>query len=174
VDLVLLHAPCRYKHRLDGARRDAALWAGMQTVLAQNLTRSVGVSNYNSDDLKAIASVGVAPAVNQCRMNLASHDDATIAYCKANGIAYEAYDVMKGCPFSDPTVTSIADSHGVSAAQVCLRWTLEKDCIMATGTGSDPGKAGTYAKEDLDIYGFALSAEEVAQLDGLAVAAARK
>jgi len=140
----------------------------MQTVLAANLTRSIGVSNYDTKDLTAIASVGVKPAVNQCRMTIKSHDDATIAYCKANGIVYEGYDVMKGCPFTDSTVTTIATAHNVSAAQVCLRWMLEKEVIMATGTGADPQTAAQYAKEDLDIYDFKLSAEEIAQLDNLA------
>ena len=239
VDLVLLHAPCKFKHPFDGAKRDLALWSGMQTVLAANLTRSIGVSNYDTKDLTAIASVGVKPAVNQCvrplphpsilathassqpvrvatasplypchscqqstsacdhclaplslprlppssprlihlrfssrigrcRMTIKSHDDATIAYCKANGIVYEGYDVMKGCPFTDSTVTTIATAHNVSAAQVCLRWMLEKEVIMATGTGADPQTAAQYAKEDLDIYDFKLSAEEIAQLDNLA------
>ena len=53
--------------------------------------------------------------------------------------------------------------------QVCLRWMLEKDCVMATGTGSDPATVGTYAKEDLDIYSFNLTASEVAKLDALGV-----
>ena len=41
---------------------------------------------------------------------------------------------------------------------------------MATGTGKDPVKTANYAKEDLDIYSFSLSASEVAQLDKLGAA----
>lgn len=165
VDLILLHAPCRYKHPFDGARRDKALWTGMQELLAHNLSRSIGVSNYVSKDLEAIAGIGVTPAVNQCRMNLQNHDDATIAYCHAHGVVYEGYDVMKGCPFTDAAVTAVAATHNVSAAQVCLRWMLEKQVIMATGTGDDATKAKSYAEEDLDIYSFSLTTEEVAKLD---------
>lgn len=44
---------------------------------------------------------------------------------------------------------------------------LEKEVIMATGTGADAVKAATYAAEDLDIYGFALTADEIDQLGKL-------
>ena len=44
---------------------------------------------------------------------------------------------------------------------------LEKQVIMATGTGATPGHVAKYAAEDLDIYGFGLTAEEVASLDSL-------
>jgi diketogulonate reductase-like aldo/keto reductase len=74
---------------------------------------------------------------------------------------------MKNCPFTDATVGKIATAHSVSTAQVCLRWILDKGCVMAVGTGSDAAKAAKYAKEDLDIFGFALTADEIASLDKL-------
>ena len=80
---------------------------------------------------------------------------------------YEAWSPMKKCPFTDATVTKIATAHNVSTAQVCLRWILDKGCVMAVGTGSDATKAAAYAKEDLDLYGFTLSDDEVASLDKL-------
>ena len=74
---------------------------------------------------------------------------------------------MKGCPFTNPAVTKIATAHQKSAAQICLRWVLERGCILATGTGSDATKAAAYAKENLDIYDFSLSADEVKTLNNL-------
>ena len=56
----------------------------------------------------------------------------------------------------------------VSAAQVCLRWILERGCTIAVGTGSDPAKAASYAKENLGLWGFALSAAEVTSINALA------
>jgi diketogulonate reductase-like aldo/keto reductase len=41
-------------------------------------------------------------------MGVAQHDDATIAYCQAHNITYEAYGAMKGCNFTDPTILEIA------------------------------------------------------------------
>ena len=65
------------------------------------------------------------------------------------------------CPFSNPSVTKIATAHKVSTAQVCLRWILDRGCTIAVGTGSDASKATEYAKENLDLFGFALTPAEL-------------
>ena len=70
-----------------------------------------------------------------------AHDDATIAYCRKHKITYEAWRVLGGCPFDDERVTSIAGVHGVTTAQVCLRWVLQRGAIVAAGTGADAEKA---------------------------------
>jgi len=137
VDLLLLHAPCRFRWNSKAA--NAALWKGMAQALAMNLTRAIGVSNYNSQEIEALPAP--VPAVNQCQMGVKKHDDATISYCQKKGILYEAYFVMHNCPFTDKRITSIAAAHNVSASQVCQRYTLDKGVAMAVGTGSDPEKS---------------------------------
>ena len=62
-------------------------------------------------------------------------------------------------------VGAIASGHGVSVAQVCLRWVLQHGAVMAVGTGANASKVAGYAEEDLDLYGFALSDSEMALLD---------
>lgn len=172
VDLVLLHAPCQLFRKGKVANATAsnnALWQGLKTALDQNLTRAIGVSNYNSDVLGVL--VGPVPSVNQCEMSIngsfgqAGHDDKTIAYCQQKGIVYESYGAMKGCPFSDKKTMDIAASYKKSVAQVCLRWVLDRGAIIASGTGSDPATAPEYAKENLDIFDFSLKKEEIAYLN---------
>jgi len=168
VDLVLIHRPCQPANSSRGAASDPqasnnALWLGATEVLAMNLTRAIGVSNYKEDDLRALREP--KPSVNQCSMSLQSWDSETINFCLENQIQYESFHGMKGCPFDNKDLISIAAAHKVSAAQVCLRWVLEKGCMIASGTGADPTKAAAYAKENLDIYGFQLTPEEMATLD---------
>ena len=93
-----------------------ALWKGLQMAKAQGLVRSIGVSNYFPGELAALE--GEKPAINQCEMSVQGYDNATIAYCQANGIVYQSYGAMRGCPFSDPEVAAIAKTHSVSTAQV--------------------------------------------------------
>lgn len=81
--------------------------------------------------------------------------------------ADEAFYAMKGCDFSSSVIKGIASSHQVSVAQVCLRWVLQRGCVMAVGTGSDAKKAAEYAKEDLDLYGFELTAADMKTLNAL-------
>ena len=69
--------------------------------------------------------------------------------------------------FSSPVIKRIAGAHSVSVAQVCLRWVLQRGCVMAVGTGSDAEKAAEYAKEDLNLYGFELTATEMKTLNAM-------
>jgi len=165
VDLVLVHRPCQSKQTHDIKGSNQALWDGMLEVLKQNLTRAIGISNYEPADIEALDFRGVVPAVNQFSWSLQGRNDKQVAYCLEKGILPESYHTMKGCPFDNDTVKKIAAAHSVSAAQVCLRYILEKGGAIAAGTGSDSAKAPVYAKENLDIYGFSLTADEVSALD---------
>jgi diketogulonate reductase-like aldo/keto reductase len=131
LDLVLLHRPCQQAGlkcfsppvlkpfngsachgppafpaitNPDGANN--ALWQGLEQAQKEGLVRSIGVSNYNAAELAALK--GTVPAVNQCELSIQGYDNATIDYCKSKGIQYEGYSGMKGCPFSDPKLVSIA------------------------------------------------------------------
>ena len=85
VDLVLHHFPCKTD------AENAAVWAGLVQARDMGLTRAVGVSNYVTKDLQALMSTSSeVPALNQCRMAVGSHDDDTIAFCKAHNITYES------------------------------------------------------------------------------------
>lgn len=161
VDLVLLHAPCPTD------KANSALWQGLEQALAAGLTRAIGVSNYNSTNL-ANLKFNVKPALNQCRMGVEYHDEATIGYCQKNGISYESYDALKDCPVNDNRVKTIAAAHSKTAYQICLRWVLERGCLVAAGTGNDPKTVDQYAKENLDIYDWKLTADEIATLNKIA------
>merc|ERR1712039_385640 len=161
-----LHAPCGIRHPgPHDIAANAALWKGMTEVLAMNLTRAIGVSNYQSTHLKALPSP--KPVVNQCQMGVKKHDDETITYCQEKGILYEAYFVMHNCPFTDSRLTSIAKAHNASASQVCQRYVLDKGVAMAVGTGSDPVKSAKEAPENLDVFNFHLTDEEFKTVDSI-------
>eukprot|EP01065_Artemidia_motanka_P019317 TRINITY_DN2291_c3_g1_i1.p1 TRINITY_DN2291_c3_g1~~TRINITY_DN2291_c3_g1_i1.p1 ORF type:complete len:289 (+),score=113.83 TRINITY_DN2291_c3_g1_i1:60-869(+) len=158
VDLVLLHMPINVENE----------WKGLEKALSMNLTRSIGISNFKVSQIEKLMKYAtVKPAVNQCSMGVKNHDDATIKYCQDNGITYEAWGTMKGCDFSNPTITSIAANHGKSAAQVCLRYILDRGCVAAVGTGSNTSTVGAYTQEDLDVFDFKLTADEVSKLSAL-------
>jgi len=149
VDLVLLHAPCR------SDSTNAKLWRGLESALAQNLTRAIGVSNFALPRLRALLSVAtVKPSVNQCQMSMANQEDEMLQFCAEQGIVFEAYAAMRGCPFHDAQVQGIASAHNVSVSQVCLRWVLQKGAMMAVGLGENATRMSSYAREDLDLYGL--------------------
>lgn len=63
---------------------------------------------------------------------------------------------------TDETITAIADAHGVSAAQVILRWDLQRGVVVIPGS-SNPD----HIRENLDLFGFELNPEEMEQIAAL-------
>ena len=168
LDLVLIHHPATDAENI-------ALWKGMEQAVKMNLTRTIGLSNFNQAQIEALLKgATIRPVVNQCDLSVGGQDsqcgprDAAIAYNIAQNISYEAWSPMKHCPFSDPTLAKIAASHKTSVAQVCLRWILDRGCTIAVGTGSDKTKVMEYTKENLDLFSFALTAAEVKTNDAMA------
>ena len=135
VDLTLVHSPC---DRASGKSSplDLKAWKGMMEAVSKGWTRAIGVDDYTAAQIEGLTNAGLTkPAVNMCSMSMKRHDDATIAYCQANGITYNAFGVMKGCEFSHPTVVGLAKKYQTSTAQICAVWTRQRGCTMSLGTG---------------------------------------
>jgi len=168
-DLLLLHEPCDSAHGTPQPA-DQAAWGALQQARQQGWVRAIGLDKFNKAQLEALT--GATPAVLMAPMSLSAHDDAMIAYCAARGITYNAYGVMAGCKFSDPTVLALAARYSASASQVCGAWTRQRGCTMALGFGTDEATAAAYIREDLDIFRFNMTDAEVAALDALASSSA--
>ena len=154
----------------DPAASDNALWQGLVQAKKLGLARAIGVSNFNAAQLQRLD--GPAPSVNQIPLSVMpfwgnehAHDDATLSFCAAHKITPQSYGSLRGCPFSDPRLTAIARAHSVHASQVCMRWVLQRGAVVAAGTGSNTTTAPQYARENLNVFGFALSAAEMHTLN---------
>lgn len=179
VDLLLLHEPCiDQAHTLAGFQQLTKLVAPPNTShlvgsAASWKARAVGVSNWDLDTLQAWEKAyphSQTPSVNQCRFSVKSHgssskgrSDATLKWCKDHSIQYEAYSPLGGSDgvdvLGDSDVNAIAKAHGVSAAQVALRWIAQQGSMFVTA-----GSNSSYIAEDLDIFSFSLTASEMARL----------
>lgn len=154
IDLVLQHFPC------GSAAENQAVWKGLIEAKNQGLVRAVGVSHYSVAELESIVSLNIgSPAVNQCNLYVGLHDDATITYCKSKNITYEAYGALRDVDLTGAVITKIATSHGVSTAQVALRWVTQYEggCPVAVS----PGENEQYAEEDLGLGAFTLTDKDM-------------
>jgi 2,5-diketo-D-gluconate reductase A len=157
VDLWLVHWPPRMQ-------ASPGVWREFLAVRDEGLATAVGVSNYSLAQIdQLIATTGEAPAVNQIHWNPRRHDAAVLAGHRERGVAVEGYSPLKDTNLGDPVLAGIAAAHGVTAAQVVLRWHLEHE-ITVIPKSSDPARIAA----NLDVLGFSLDAEEVARIDGLA------
>ncbi|MBO0774955.1 MAG: aldo/keto reductase, partial [Actinobacteria bacterium] len=156
VDLWLVHWP-------PPARKLCDVWREFLALRDEGRVRAVGVSNYSLDQIdRLIRSTGQPPAVNQIPWSPARYDAALLAAHRERGIVVEGYSPLKGSDLASPVLAAIAGEHGVTAAQVVLRWHLEHG-IVTIPKSADPGRLAA----NIDLFGFSLTPDEVAQVDGL-------
>jgi diketogulonate reductase-like aldo/keto reductase len=156
VDLWLIHWPPS-----GGARPD--VWAALRKLQAEGLAREVGVSNYSVRQIDELQrATGRLPAVNQIEWSPALFEREVLDAHESRGVQLEGYSPLRSTSLRDPHLVRIADGHGVTPAQVVLRWHVEHG-IVAIPKSSNAERLA----ENADLFGFALSPSEVAELDGL-------
>jgi len=157
VDLWLIHWP-------PNGRASAGVWEDLLAARADGLATSVGVSNYDLDQIdELVKATGELPAVNQIPWYPSRHDPALLAGHRERGVVVEGYSPLKGSNLRDPVLTAIATAHGVTVAQVILRWHLEHQIVIIPKSVSPDRMA-----VNLDLFGFALTPDEVDRIDALA------
>jgi diketogulonate reductase-like aldo/keto reductase len=152
VDLYLIHWPV--------AGKTLECWKVLEEIYESGRARAIGVCNCverHLDELRRNSKI--EPAVNQieCHPHLSLQPLA--AYCEKHGIAVEAWSPLGGTGgklLNDPVLKKIAEKHGKSAAQIILRWDLQRGLItLPKSTHQARIIANT------DIYKFELSADEM-------------
>jgi diketogulonate reductase-like aldo/keto reductase len=156
VDLWLIHWPPRAAARV-------ATWKELLAVRDEGLARAVGVSNYSLRQLDELTEAsGETPEVNQIRWSPVLYDAAQEAGHRERGVVLEGYSPFKSSNLRDPVLAEIASAHGVSPAQVVLRWHLDHG-IVAIPKSSRRERI----ESNFDLFGFSLSDEELRRVDGL-------
>lgn len=156
VDLCLVHWPTY------GAS-SPRIWEQLLAVAAEGMVRDVGVSNYSFAQVdELIRSTGMAPAVNQVEWGTLLFNSEVVSGHRARGVILEGHSPFRASTLGDPTLAQIAESHGVTPVQVVVRWHLEHDVVTIPKSGT-PERI----RQNLDVFGFSLSTDEVRQIDAL-------
>lgn len=157
-DLFLIHWP------LPTVRDYVAAWQAMETALAEGLTRSIGVSNFQQAHLQRLLDeTETVPAVNQIEAHPYLTQDALRAFGESNGIATEAWSpIAQGAVLNDPVIGGIADRLGRSPAQITLRWHLQLGSIVFPKSVTPQRIADNIAPFD-----FELTPEEMSSISAL-------
>jgi diketogulonate reductase-like aldo/keto reductase len=168
IDLLILHQalPSAFDTTLEAYR-------ALETLLAQGKVRAIGVSNFMVEHLTRLLDVAtVVPAVNQIEVHPyfqqrevqalgAEHGILTQAWSPIGGITFYR-DGRHGSTLKDPVIGQIAEAHEKTPAQVMLRWHLQEG-RSAIPKSTKPERIA----ENLDVFGFDLTDDELAAIDGL-------
>src|SRR5439155_26040106 len=124
LDLWLIHWP-------PAGRARPEIWQQFLAARDDRLTREVGVSNYSVGQLdELIAATGEAPAVNQIPWSPSHHDPRLVAAHRDRGVVVEGYSPFRNTNLRDRVLAEIAQAHGVTPAQVVLRWHLQHEIVV--------------------------------------------
>jgi 2,5-diketo-D-gluconate reductase A len=162
VDLWLIHWPPDGRARPD-------VWERFLEAQADGLARAVGVSNYSIEQIdELIRATGQIPAVNQIEWSPPLFDAETFDAHRRRDVQLEGYSPLKTTDLRHKRLVAIADAHGVTPAQVVIRWHLEHE-IVVIPKSANPERIA----QNADVFGFALTPREVAALDDLGSGARR-
>ncbi|XP_061371604.1 NAD(P)H-dependent 6'-deoxychalcone synthase-like [Gastrolobium bilobum] len=170
VDLYLIHWPITVKPgNLEFPYAEESVmsfdlkgvWTAMEECQKLGLTKCIGVSNFSCKKLENLLSFAtIPPSINQVEMNPTWQQKKLREYCQAKGIIITAYSPLgaKGTIWGandvmdNELLKEIAEAHGKSVAQVCLRWLYEQGVTMAVKSYNKERM-----KQNLEIFDWSLT-----------------
>ncbi len=154
VDLMLLHWP---------VGKPAVMWQALEELYSQGLFRAIGVSNFYPNTFPAIVNGGkVMPVVNQCETHVLYQQCKMIDYLQPYNVALEAWSPLAEGGhgiFNENTLTSIGAQYGKTAAQVALKFLVQRGIIAIPKTTHVERM-----RENIDLFDFILSDNDMAAI----------
>jgi diketogulonate reductase-like aldo/keto reductase len=157
LDLYLLHQ----------AMKDYfSAWRAMEDAYREGKLRAIGVSNFYPHILTNFCeTVEIKPAVNQVELHPFFSQEAALETMRYYQVQPEAWAPLGGgryAPFENESLSAIARAHSKSIGQIMLRWNVQRGVVVIPKS--------THRErivENLDIWDFSLSGEEMRQIDAL-------
>lgn len=162
LDLYLIHWPNPHRADSEGTFRQTA--QALAELTKSGLLRAWGVSNFTPDHLRTLLEDGLVPAVNQVQVDPYVAQPDVLAANRDAGVLTVAYSPLGrgGELFSLPEVTGPAGRLGIAPAQVMLRWHVQSGRVAVPKSAD-----ATRQRNNLDVFGFALTDAEMRALDAL-------
>ncbi len=157
LDLYLIHQPMGDYY---GAYR------AMEELYKEGKIRAIGVCNFYPERLTDLClHVNVMPAVNQVECHPFFQQAAAIKNMKEYGVQVEAWGPFAEGQFgifTHPVLTKIGEKYGKSAAQVALRWNVQRGVVVIPKSTHKERM-----EENMDIWNFALDDKDMKDIEKL-------
>ena len=159
IDMMLLHRP---------GSGDVKAYKAMEKYVEKGKIRSLGLSNWYVEELtNFLPQINITPALVQNEIHPYYQEQDVVPFIQEKGIVVQCWYPLGGRGHTsellgDETIKSIAEAHGVSSAQVILRWDLQRGIVVIPGSGNPD-----HIKENLDLFGFELTEDEMEQISVL-------
>ena len=156
VDLYLIHWPEK------GSQLE--IWRALERIQKEGRSRSIGVSNFAPRHLKELLVEGSEhPVVNQIELSPYLQQKTIYSFCREENVHLTGYcPLARGERFADPKLCQLAKETNKSAAQVMIRWALQRGHTVIPKSVSP-----VRIKENANVFDFNLNNEQMKILNGL-------
>ncbi|KPV60812.1 glyoxal reductase [Paenibacillus sp. A3] len=155
IDLYLIHWPGKDKYK--------ETWKALEKLYKDGLVRAIGVSNFKVHHLEDLLQDSeIVPAINQVEFHPLLIQQELRTFCKEHKIQLEAWSPLMQGNLDLPLLSELADKYGKTPAQVILRWDLQHGVVTIPKSIRE-----SRIRENIDVFDFTLSDEDMARLDGL-------
>ncbi|WP_329005734.1 aldo/keto reductase [Kribbella sp. NBC_00709] len=139
-------------------------WRALERIYIDERVRAIGVSNFLPEHLDRLAKeASVVPAVNQIELHPSYQQHELTELCRKQSIAVTSYSPLgQGGDLDHPVLASIASDHGVTPAQVVLRWHLHRGHIVIPKSVN-----AERIRANFELDGFELTDDELASITAL-------
>ncbi|MFB0841532.1 aldo/keto reductase [Paenibacillus oleatilyticus] len=155
IDLYLIHWPGKDKYK--------ETWKALEKLYKDGLVRAIGVSNFKVHHLEDLLQDSeIVPAVNQVEFHPLLIQQELRTFCKEQKIQLEAWSPLMQGNLDLPLLSELAGKYGKTPAQIILRWDLQHGVVTIPKSIRE-----SRIRENIDVFDFTLSDEDMARLDGL-------
>lgn len=164
IDMMIIHSPQPWDEWREADNRYFAenrdVWRALEDAYKAGKIRAIGVSNFLKDDLEMLLSeCEIHPMVNQILLHIGNTDEELIDFCEKNGILVEAYSpIAHGEASKKPEIIKMAEKYGVSAEQLCIRYTMQLGAVSLPKTENP-----AHMRKNANV-GFVISEEDMVTL----------
>ncbi|MGM9521969.1 MAG: aldo/keto reductase [Oscillospiraceae bacterium] len=164
LDLYLIHWPNPAASRDNWQEANAGTWKAMEEFYEEGQIRAIGVSNFFPKHFEALfKTANIMPMVNQISLSPGLAQPALCEYCRERNMLLEAYSPLgTGRTLQVPELLAYAKKYGRSAAQICIRWSLQMG-FLPLPKSTNPRRM----LQNLQVFDFELSSEDVASIAAL-------
>ncbi|MBR2737245.1 MAG: aldo/keto reductase [Lachnospiraceae bacterium] len=160
LDLYLIHWPAIARHYENWREINADTWRALTDLYRAGRVRAIGVSNFLPKHIEPLLETEVAPMVDQIQYHPGMMQTPVVDWCREHGIAVEGWSPLgMGRLLEDPVLAGIAEKHGKTPAQVCIRWCLQTG-VVPLPKSQTPERIVSNAQ----VFDFELDAEDMARI----------
>ena len=164
LDMYLIHWPLPNPEYKDWKELDVETWRGLEELYKAGKVKAIGVSNFLLHHLEnLIQNCEILPMADQIEFHPGFTQEATVRYCQEKGIYVQAWSPLgRKRVLEHPLLVGLAEKYNKSAAQICLRYEIQRQVIPLPKASKKERMVQNY-----QVFDFEIEKEDMYRIDSM-------